>query len=416
MLTTPPQPPVEAAAALAGSGRSARTHLAPLSRAETRRLATTAVALSLVSSCVCLLVVWILLPPHKSLWHVLMMWDARWYRNVALHGYSWNSRLSRQQNPNFFPLYPLFERAGHVITGLPISRIAVASSILFQAVAAVLLVLIARGAGATRREALAWLTLFLVSPPVVADIMGYYSALFCVLFLLAIYMAQRDRLWLAALAIGLASAANPLGVAFAAGLVTWVLVGLVATKSLTWRSLVRLGAQAAVSVCGVIGYALYLLVAFRDPLAFYQATKGWSLPLPLATVLGRILTFEPVRGSVTRWVASPYGSAVNFLLDAIVALAVVALMIALVATGGAVKNLGFWLIVFAFLLLQALSARWGSEIGAMRILLPVVFGAGALGPARRVLTRPGVFAVLLLILMATTAFLLQHLATGQWLD
>jgi hypothetical protein len=91
-------------------------------------------------------------------------------------------------------------------------------------------------------------------------------------------------------------------------------------------------------------------------------------------------------------------------------------MIALVATGGAVKNLGFWLIVFAFLLLQALSARWGSEIGAMRILLPVVFGAGALGPARRVLTRPGVFAVLLLILMATTAFLLQHLATGQWLD
>jgi hypothetical protein len=365
---------------------------------------------------VCLVVVWILLPAHKSLWHVLMMWDAKWYRNVALHGYSWNPKLSRQQNPNFFPLYPLFERAGHAITGLPISRIAVASSILFQAVAAVFLVLIARYEGASGREALAWLTLFLVSPPVVADIMGYYSALFCVLFLLAIYLAQRRRLWLAALAIGIASAANPLGVAFGAGLVTWVLVGLVATRSVTWRSLLRLLAQAAVSVCGLIGYALYLLVAFRDPLAFYKATKGWSLPLPLATVLGRILTFEPVRGSVTRWAASPYGSAVNFLLDAVVALAVVALIIALVATGRAVNNLGFWLIVFAFLLLQALSARWGSEIGAMRILLPVVFGAGALGPARRVLSRPFAFTVLLLMLTATTVFLLQHLATGQWLD
>jgi hypothetical protein len=364
----------------------------------------------------CLLVVRILLPPHRSLWHVLMMWDAFWYRDIALHGYSWNPRFTGQQNPNFFPLYPLFERASRFLTGLPISRLAVASSILFQAVAAALLTLITSEQGATRREALAWVTLFIVSPPVVADIMGYYSSLFCVLFFLSIYMAQRGRLWLAALAVGLAGAANPLGVAFAAGFTTWALVGLVATRSVTWRSLARVGGQALVSVCGVIGYALYLLVAFRDPLAFYQATKGWSVPLPLVTVLGRIVTFEPVRGSVTRWAASPYGSAVNFLLDALVALAVVALIIALVALGDAVRNLGFWLVVFAFLLLQALSARWGSEIGAMRILLPVVFGAGALGPLRRVLTRPVVFTVLLIVLMATTAFLLQHLATGQWLD
>ena len=52
----------------------------------------------------------------------------------------------------------------------------------------------------------------------------------------------------------------------------------------------------------------------------------------------------------------------SFLLDASVALAVVALIVSLVAMGGAAGKFGFWLIVFASLLLQALSARWNSEI------------------------------------------------------
>lgn len=252
----------------------------PRPSSETRQLLFTAVALSLVSSSVCLLVVAILLPPHASLWRVLMRWDASWYRNIALHGYSWNPHSPLQQNPNFFPLYPLFERAAHLLTGLPISRIAVGSSIVFQAVAAALLVLVARGQGASGREALAWLTMFLVSPPVVVDIMGYYSALFCVLCFLALFFAQRHRPWLVALVVGLASGANPLGVAFAVGFVVWELNRLVSTRSISWRSLAMLASQALVSVSGLLGYALYLLVAFRDPIAFYQATKGWSVPVP----------------------------------------------------------------------------------------------------------------------------------------
>ena len=98
------------------------------------------------------------------------------------------------------------------------------------------------------------------------------------------------------------------------------------------------------------------------------------------------------------------------------ALVVVALIVALVAIGDEATNSGFWLLVFAFLLLQALSARWSSEIGAMRILLPVAFGVGSVGPVRRFLTRVPVFFVVSVLLLATTTFLLQHLATGQWLD
>lgn len=385
-------------------------------RSETRSLVLAASTISLGSSLACLGVVWAFLPAHKSLWVVLMKWDARWYQTIALHGYSWNPNSTAQQTPNFFPLYPLFERAGHAITGLPISHVAVVSSIVFQAVAAALLALIARDQGASKSEALAWVTMFLISPPVVADIMGYYSALLCVLCFVALYLAPRGHIWLAAVAIGLASAANPLGVAFAAGLITWELIRIATSRSLNWGSVARLVGQGLVSVSGLIGYCLYLLVAFRDPLAFYQATKGWSVPVGLPTVVGRILSFEPLRGAVTSWAAAPYGPAVNFLLDAVVALVVVALIVALVAIGDEATNFGFWLLVFAFLLLQALSARWSSEIGAMRILLPVAFGVGSVGPVRRFLTRVPVFFVVSVLLLATTTFLLQHLATGQWLD
>lgn len=387
-----------------------------LVRVNTLLLAATAALLSLVSSLLCLLVVWVLLPFHKSLGHVLMMFDAVWYRHIALFGYSWNPHSNAQQSPNFFPLYPLVERGARLLTGLPISKIAVGSSVAFQAVAAAILALIAVERGSGEREALTWVTLFVVSPPVVFDIMGYYSALFCVLLFMSIYLAQRGKSWLVALALGLASAANPLGIAFAGGFVTWAMIDLVSTRSLTRHSLLRLGGQGLVSVSGVIGYGLYLQVAFGSPLVFYQATKGWSVPVPLGTVVARIITFEPLRASVTDWAASPYGSQVNFLFDALAALAVVALIIALIAVGDAVHNLGFWLLLFAFVLLQALSARWGSEIGALRILLPVAFGAGVVTPVRRMVTRPAMSVVLFVLFVALSTFLLQHLATGQWLD
>ena len=111
-------------------------------------------------------------------------------------------------------------------------------------------------------------------PPVVADIMGYCSALLCVLCFVALYLAPRGHIWLAAVAIGLASAANPLGVAFAAGLITWELIRIATSRSLNWGSVARLVGQGLVSVSGLIGYCLYLLIAFRDPLAFTKRRRA----------------------------------------------------------------------------------------------------------------------------------------------
>jgi hypothetical protein len=414
--TTPPVSGSPAAAAVLEAPRSGGTQPTPETRSHARRLPVTAAVMSLLSSLVLLLVVRSLLSPHESLWTLLMGWDASWYRDIALHGYSWNPHSTAPQSPAFFPLYPLFERALHAVTGLSIESIAISSSILFQACAAALLVLIARGWGATDRGALLWVTLFLMSPPAVFDIMGYYSALFCVLCFLALLFAQRRQRWLVALALGLASGMNPLGIAFAGGFVVWSLIELVAMKSLTRCSLLTLGGQALVSLSGILGYALFLLVRFGDALTFYQATKAWSPSVPLSEVLTRIVTFEPVRVSFTQWAAVPYGWYTSFLIDGVAALAILALIAALAATSGGARTFGFWLIVFAFLLVQVQSARWGSEIGTTRFLLPVAFGVGAIEPVRRLLTRPGVYAVTLLLLLAGTAVFVQHLVTGQWID
>lgn len=380
--------------------------------AGSRRLPVHAGLVSVAASLLSALVVRLLLSPGETLRGVLMSWDASWYEGVALRGYSWNPHSALQQNPAFFPLYPMLERAAHVATGIPADFVAIGSSIVFQAVAAVLLALIARQHGASDRAALLWVTLFAVSP-VTLDIQGYYSALLCMLCFLALWLVDSGRPWPAAAALGLAGATNPLGIAFAVGFIVSRGTGLVSTRSVTRRSAAVLVGQALLSVSGIVGYMLYLFARFGDPLAFYRAQAAWTLPVPLPTELARILTFSPVRLSVTQWLASPYGTATTYLVDGLVALAIAGLVVALVATRGSARTFAFWLVLMAFLVVQVQSARWGTEIATTRLLLPVGFGVAAIDPIRRALTRPRVLLVLVPLLILATVFMLHRLATGQ---
>jgi hypothetical protein len=381
-----------------------------------RRLPVAAALMSLVSSFVCLLVVLLWLPANRSLASVLMRWDAGWYRSIALQGYSWNPHSARGQNVAFLPLYPLLERAVHALSGLPVGDFAVPSSIVLQAVAAALLVLIARGNGASERQAAIWVTMFLVSPPVVFDIMGYYSALFCVLCFLALLFAQRGQRWRVAVVLGLASATNPIGIAAAGAFILSSLIEVATSGSVTRRSLAVFGAQALISLSGLIGYLLYLFERFGDAGAFYQAASGWVGQLALSTTIERIVTFEPVRVALTRYVVLPTGSGLSFLIDAAAALVVVALIITLAATKGAWRTFGFWVIVLALVLAQVQSARFGREFSTTRLLVPLGFGVGVVAPVYGALTRPRLAIVMIVVLLAGTLVFLRHLATGQWID
>jgi hypothetical protein len=382
-----------------------------------RRLALAAVAMSLVSSGICLIVAARFLPPHVSLIAELMTWDAWWYQTIAVHGYSWNVHSAAQQNPAFFPLYPLVELVGHIVTRLSVPYVAAASSVCFQAAAAAVLVGIVRRDGGTDRSAIFWTALFVVSPPVVFDIMGYYSALFCLLFFLAIYLCQQDRPWPAAVMVGLSGATNPIGIALAAAFVAWLVITAVSRRSLGGRSIAVLAGQALLGASGFLGYCLYLWVRFADPIAFYQANAAWSTPLPLASELRSLVTLSPVRASVLGWATSPYGEqSFTFFIDCLAFAVVVAFIVVLLVSRSGARSFGFWSLVLGLVFVQVACARVGQEASTTRFLLPVVFGAGAISPARRVLTRPLVFAVVLLVLGACTVFFLQRLAVDQWID
>ena len=387
-------------------------------RAPAAGLPITAAVLSIASSVILLLVLDVLLPARKSIWTALMDWDGNWYQGIAAHGYSWNPASTRGQNVVFLPLFPLLERAGHLLTGLSIQDVGVGSSILLQAAAAAVLVRIAQSGGSTDRQSLLWAVLYLVSPPAVFDIMGYYSALFCLLCFLGIRFVQLGRPWRAAVAFGLASATNPLGLAAAGGFVIWRLIHLdrPVHPDRFGRTLALACGQALVSVSGILAYALYLGIRFGDPLAFYQANKGWVPTLPLATVVARVASFETVHWSVTEWVVSPTPAATSFMMDAVVTLLIVALIVALGVSKGGLRTLEFWFMVLALLLVQVQSARWGRELSTTRLLVPLAFGATAGVRLSRVFARPVVFFVTLVVLCAGTAVFLQHLAAGQWID
>lgn len=84
---------------------------------------TTAVPLAIVVRVVAILVGYLAVvtigfpagaPPATGVnpwWDLPQRWDAGWYLGLAREGYEWNGDVTRQQNLNFFPAYPMLVRA-----------------------------------------------------------------------------------------------------------------------------------------------------------------------------------------------------------------------------------------------------------------------------------------------------------------
>jgi hypothetical protein len=351
-----------------------------------------------------------------DLWRFLMGWDGHFYEEIARTGYHWNSASAAQQDVNFFPLFPLLERSGQLVTRLPIHLVAIGANIILQGGATVALVLVVESSGGSRREAVLFAIFFLVTPTIVYDIMGYYSALFIFLLFLAALLELRGHLLGAAVAIGLLCATNPLGIAVAAALFLTSLIEAIEDRALRPLDLCRLVVRTAISLSGLAAFAAYLLVRFGDPIAFYQAAAAFSPPMPLLTEVERIVSFESIRHAVLSWAMMPYGRNTSFAIDAMSGLVVLVVIAVLLFERGAWKSFLFWLVVFSFLLVQLQSARQGTEVGTTRYLSPVVLLVGTNERLRRACTGRLAAAVILVVSLAGLAFFLQRLVTGQWID
>lgn len=375
-----------------------------------------AATLSLCSSVACLLLLWAFLPSGVTLSSRLMSWDAIWYQQIALHGYTWDAASSSGNTVGFSPLYPLIERAWTELTGFPINGFAIVSNIVLQAGAAGLLLRVLRGYRVAERAALAWVALYVVSPPVVFDLMGYYDSLFCLLIFAFLLLIQKREYWWAAGVVALMTGLVALGIAFVFGLFTWRIIDLRARRAVTLQSLTTVGAQSIVSAGGAILYSAYLQVRYGDALLYYTSFSKWEKPLPLERIFVDIATFSPVRDSIGNWAAYPFTAAASYMIDAVSVLAVFALLLALTSWRDGLRSVGFWVLLGSFLLTQVQAARYGAELSTTRLILPVAFAAGTVPVISRRLTRPLVFTGLLLVLAAVTVIYLQRLAAGQWVD
>jgi hypothetical protein len=207
--------------------------------------------------------------PLAALWRWTSPWfrfDARWYVDVAQHGYHYGAIA--HTNTNFYPLYPLLIRLVEPLTlGSPWIAALLVSNLSFLGALILFWRWAARRWG--RRVAFRATLLLLVFPFSFFFSAAYAESLFLALAIAAFQAAEEERWGIAVVAAALASVTRPVGIA-----VVCALVVLAAER--------RLGHRALLAVLGFLPFGLFVLylgVVTGHPWAFtVYHTYGWVPP------------------------------------------------------------------------------------------------------------------------------------------
>jgi hypothetical protein len=199
-------------------------------------------------------------PASNLLVWTFAQWDARWFVQIAEHGYE-----PVAGSAAFFPLYPALVHVVAFATGSTLVG-GVLVSLLAGAVAAYVLARLARPLLGERiaSDAVLYLALYPVGYVFTAV---YPDPLFLALGAAAFLAAERGSPALAGVLAGLATGTRLIGLALvpALALLAW-------RRDRRWLSLAPLLlAPAAVGI-----YALYLDRVLGDPWAFASAQGGWN--------------------------------------------------------------------------------------------------------------------------------------------
>ncbi len=202
-----------------------------------------------------------------TLLHSWFRWDSGHFVLIATQGYTpwWETA--------FFPLYPLLERAGALLTHDPF----VAGLIVSNAVGLVMLVVLYRLVEEDFDEECASRTVLYLSvfPTAFFFAAGYNESLFLCLVLLSFYQMRHGRWWLAGLFGLLASLTR------SAGLLLLVPFCYEYLRQHYFKlEKIRLDAISALLIPAGIGiFAGYCAFQFHDPLAFVHAQGVWRRSL-----------------------------------------------------------------------------------------------------------------------------------------
>jgi hypothetical protein len=197
-------------------------------------------------------------PPLKEFFNVWNRWDTGHYIEISTNGYN-----PANENPAFFPLYPVLMRAmDPLLPGHRLAAALVVSSIATVAALAVIHRLVedlfdTSMAGRT--------TLYVMASPFAFYLVAAYNeSLFVALATASLYCMRRGHWWLAGGYAGLASATRYFGV------VLGLAFAIEYLRQREWSPRrVRLDALAVLLVpSGLIAFMIYSARAFGDPLRF----------------------------------------------------------------------------------------------------------------------------------------------------
>lgn len=236
---------------------------------------------------------------HNGIWGEIYRWDGVWFIHAVIRGYpSPLPMIHGHVNGNtiaFFPAFPLLIRwFSHLTTVSPVVVGAVISGLTgLTATAAVgMLTRHFAGEGAATRAAL----LFAVFPGTVAFSMIYSEGLLITCVAFGLLALLRRQWWLAGLLGLVATATNPIAVAFAAACAWCSLWAIVRQRN--WQSLLA----PVLAPLGFIAYMAYLWIHTGTFNAWTQTERGgWksypSFAYP-AHVISNFIS-DPLRPTMT---------------------------------------------------------------------------------------------------------------------
>lgn len=216
---------------------------------------------------------------RHSLHYILTVWDGRWYEKIAVLGYPTHvpqgdfyahTGRNAQSAVAFFPLYPLLMRGLDRVLPGGADVAGVVLSLLFGALATVLVWLVAEKV-AGRRVADRAAVLFAFSPGAFVLSLVYAEALL-VLLSAACLLALLERRWvLAGVLAALATATRPnatavaIACAWAAGVAIW--------KEREWRAAVA----PLLAPVGMLAFFVFLWWHTGETLIWFRVeSQGWG--------------------------------------------------------------------------------------------------------------------------------------------
>jgi hypothetical protein len=217
-------------------------------------------------------------------------WDANRYQIIAAHGYTYNPLGPRAEDALFawFPGYPAVIRLFAWIPGVGYPGAAFGVAIAAGLVAACGLAVLVTDLTGDRRVALLTVALWAAAPGSLVLDLEYPEALFCALAAWSLVFLARRR-WLTAAALAaLAGTVHSTGAALAAAFGVAVLAAALsaARHRESARAYLRPLAALAIAPLGLLGYWVFVAIAWRQPTAWFTLERNMANGIDWGRSLG----------------------------------------------------------------------------------------------------------------------------------